>query len=316
MVQVQDMTFVIRAAGERTQAAAASVLASQAAQAGGDASAQIRVVEAKPFVNAVRATFEHGLAGERPWTVAMDADVLLLSDGCERLAHLCTQARPASFTITTLVLCKFFGGFCFRGIHLYPTRLLQEALPLIEASKAAESLRPETCVVQAMMQRGYEMEGPPLPVGVHDYEQSYRHIYLKMLMRGRREMSDDGGKGFNAYLGSVLERSHADADFLVASWGLMDGAADSKRADAPAHYDWDAVYPALDQRMHEHGLRETSMCAPTAVRGLADALVNAHAYSADYRTPKWIRDRFGFAAGPECALETWNVPAQQVPLAA
>lgn len=311
MVQVQDLTFVVRSAGERTRDAALRVLASQITALGGDPSAQITNVEAKPFVNAVRATYEIGLASGRPWVVGMDADVLLLSDGVGRLMRLCDAAAPDAFTLTTLVLCKFFGGFCFRGIHLYPRRLLAEALPLIEESKAAESLRPETAVVQAMVARGYRLEGPPEPVGVHDFEQSFRQIYLKMLLRGRREMSDDGGRGYGAYLAFLQDLAKRDADGLVASWGLADGASDASRADAPAHYPWDAEYPRLDERLRAFRIREKPALQAHAAAEIADAIIAAHPFATDIRTPAWIRERFAFASGTSAVLAAWRIPGSE-----
>ena len=312
---VGDMTFVVRAAGERTAHAAAALLCAQVRAAGGEPKRQVTVVHECPFVNAVRRTFEIGIESGRPWVIGIDADVLLMSDGVQRLGMLCGQAGERTFTITTLVLCKFFGGFCFRGAHAYPTRLLREALPLIDEVRAGESLRPETAVVQAMMARGYEMLGPPLPVGVHDFKQSYRHIYLKMLLRARREMSDDGGRGFAAYEECVRSRARAgDADCVVASWGLQEGRADAIRAggsigSGPAHYDWEGEYPELDGRMLAAGIREKPAWSGREAVRYADQVIAAHDYACDLRTPLWIRDRLGFRDGWERVREGFGCPA-------
>lgn len=315
-VPISDMTFVVRACGERTARAAAALLCAQVRAGGGEPRQQVTVVHAKPFVNAVRKTFEIGMESGRPWVVGMDADVLLMSDGVDRLASLCGNAGPKVFTITTLVLCKFFGGFCFRGIHCYPARLLAEALPLIEQSRAAESLRPETAVVQAMMARGYEMQGPPVPVGVHDFKQSFRHIYLKMLMRGRREMSDDHGKGFAAYEECVKQRARAgDQDCIVASWGLQEGRADAISGRGPAHYDWDGEYPELEGRLAAACVQERAAWSGRDAAAYADRVIAAHAYEADLRTPAWIRDRLGFSRGWDHVRELIGRPAA-VPAAA
>lgn len=297
MVDVRDMTFVVRCAGERTREAAIGLLSEQVAALGGDPRRQVVPVTERPFVNAVRATLTLGITGRRPWTVGMDADVLLLSDGVSRLAATCAQAAEDVYTITSLVRCQFFGGFCFRGIHAYPTRLLPEALPLVEQSKAAESLRPETCVVNAMMARGYKMLGPPVPIGLHDFEQSYRHIYLKMRLRARRELGDEPGKTTTEYFEFVRSRAHEDPDFLVASWGLEDGRADALGGSQAAHYDWDGAYPEFDARLADAGLTEKPAMTADSARGLADRVMLEHEYADDRRTPKWIRDKHGFTQG-------------------
>ncbi|MBY0262361.1 MAG: hypothetical protein K2Q20_08445 [Phycisphaerales bacterium] len=302
MLDVRDMTFVVRCAGERTMDAAIALLREQVAALGGDPRAQVRPVSERPFVNAVRATLELGIASGRPWTIGMDADVLLLSDGVRRLAGLCSAAPDDVYTITTLVYCKYFGGFCFRGIHAYPTRLLGEALPLVESSNAAESLRPETSVVNAMLARGYKMLGPPVPVGAHDFEQSFRHIYLKMRLRARRELGDEPGKTTTDYFEFVRARAAVDPEYLVASWGLEDGRRDAlSSGGSPAHYDWDAKYPELDDRLTRAGMTEKGPLGLHEARGLADRLMASHEYVADRRTPKWIRDKHGFAEGVSVA---------------
>lgn len=312
-VPVRDMTFVVRATGERTARAATRLLCDQVRALGGDPARQVVVVHASPFVQAVRRTIEIGLSADRPWVVGMDADVLLVSDGVQRLGTLCGRAGPKVFTITTLVLCKFFGGFCFRGMHAYPRRLLAEALPLIDQTRAAESLRPETAVVQAMLARGYEMLGPPTPVGVHDFKQSYRHIYLKMLLRARREMSDDGGKGFAAYEECVKMRARlGDADCVVASWGLAEGRADAIRGCGPAHYDWGATYPELDSRLHLAGMTEKSSWSGRDAAAYADQVIADHEYVTDLRTPVWIRDKMGFREGWSRVCAAWGMPETPV----
>jgi hypothetical protein len=314
MTRVTDLTFVVRCAGERTAPAAIDLLRNQVDALGGDADAQVLPVSQRPFVNAVRATFERGLAAHRPWTIGIDADVLLMSDGVTRLAALCDQAGPEVFTITTLVHCRFFGGYCFRGIHAYPTHLLDQARSLIGPSNAAESLRPETAVVNAMMARGYTMSGPPMPVGLHDFEQSFRHIYLKMRLRARRELGDEPGKTTTDYFEFVRARIHEHPDFLVASWGLDDGRADALSGAAPAHYDWDAPYPELDARLAAAGLSEKPPLNPASCRSLAERTMQAHDAAADRRTPKWIRDRHGFAASPATAWNSLSAPILPVTL--
>lgn len=308
---IHDCTIVIRAAGERTEAACVNTVRKQVLALGGDPHRQTIVIRERPFVQAVRRTYEAGIDSGAAWVIAMDADVLLLEDGLKRVIDACATAAPGTFTVTPLVLCRFFHGYCFRGLHLYPGSLLPTALGLIESSGAADNVRPESTVVRAMDALGHRFEATTTPVGIHDHEQFFRHIYLKMRLRGRREFVDDHGKTLHASI--ELMRSLAargDDDARVAVWGLQDGAADaSTSAAAPAHYDWFADYPAFDARLLESGLREKPPLNVDPPASLALERMLGFDYINDQRTPKWIRDRGNFAGGLALVRERFALHA-------
>ncbi len=292
-VPIEDMTIVIRAAGERTLSACEELTRRLVAKDGGNPERQMVVISERPFAVAVRRTFEIGLEARRPWVVGLDADVLLLEDGLARIGAMCACAEGATFSITPRVLCRFFGGFCCKGVHMYPAAMLERGLREMETCGSAGDLRPEGAVARAMMGRGLSCFGPPVVVGVHDFEQSYVHIYLKARLRARREAADGGGKAGSDSMPFVMGRSKHDADFLLAMWGMLDGHADAGRADAPTHYDWNAAYPGLLERMRAHGLAEKRMLEGSA-RGFAERVIGAHDFGADVCTPVWMRKRFGF----------------------
>lgn len=331
-VPIEDMTFILRSAGERTLAPAADLLRALIQSAGGDPSAQLTIVAERPFAAGVRRTFQIGLDAHRPWVIGMDADVLLLSDAIDRLGHLCAAADGAVFSIASLVLCRFHGGLCFRGIHAYPRRHLHHALPLVSDA----DLRPESCVARALEPRGLRAWGPPVPIGIHDHAQFLRHVYVKMRLRARRELADGGDAALDQALAAlrvprrsaagfgvprrsaagssdprVPHRSAAGSsspasttycpDLLIAQWGLLDGAQDARSNSAPAHYDWNNPYPEFTARLQKHNLSELPPMLESA-HGLAEAALAAHDYQSDTRTPAWIRERLGFERGPAHAL--------------
>lgn len=299
-LSASDLTFVVRASGERTAEAAVTELRRQL---GPGLDGAVRVVRERPFARAVRRTMEIGASSDRPWTIGMDADVLLVSDGVARLVELCRQAGPATFTVTGLMLCKLYGGFVFRGIHCYRSELLDRAAGVIGRSTPGgpdPALKPESAVVHAMDAMGFGYEGKPVVLAAHDFEQSYRHIYLKMRMRARREaeaMQGHGGGGGDPRDLAEFCRDHAargDLDFMVAGWGVEDGIADGSRprAERPAMYDWHAAWPEFDSRCAACGLVEKAPWAAGAARGYADRAIAAHDWASDTRTPKWIRDLY------------------------
>ncbi len=301
-VPIEDMLFVIRGAGERTEAACEAWVCQLVADAGGNPLSQVSVVRERPFSNAVRATFERGRDGGRAWVVGIDADVLLLADAIERLQVICACADGGAFAITPLLMCKFYGGICCKGVHVYPQRLMSRAIGMIEDSGSAGDLKPESAVVRAMGAKGFSVQGPPVVVGVHDYEQSYRHIYLKARLRARREANAPEYDSFQFVRALVA----GDADMLVASWGMEDGRADAARVDAPSCYAWDVEYPEFERRMRAHGLAEKSLWGEDAA-GYAERAIGSHDYATDVRTPEWIRERFGFAGERAAVLARLGV---------
>jgi hypothetical protein len=279
---------------------------------GGDAASQVHIVSEKPFAKAVRRTFEIGLDERRPWVIGIDADVLLLSDGLARLGNICATADGSVFTIASLVLCKFYGGFCFMGIHCYPRRLLDKGLSVVR--DGAASLRPESAVAKALESQGLRAFAPPVPIGIHDFEQWHRHIYVKMRLRGRRWAADGGAGSDTAYadhLGFVERRARTDADYLVAFWGLRDGYADAARPGAPSQYDWDGHFPEYNERLLSTRLSEKPAW-PCAALGLAECVMATHDYMGDNRTPRWIRERFGFSSGPAHALQRIGIDVESL----
>ena len=301
-VPIEDMLFVIRGAGERTEAACEAWVRRLVARSRGNPSEQVVMVHERPFSKAVRATFERGRDGGRAWVVGIDADVLLLADAIERLRMVCACADGGAFAITPLLMCKFYGGICCKGVHVYPQRLMSRAIGMIEQCGSEGDLKPESAVVRAMGEKGFRAQGPPVVVGVHDYEQSYRHIYLKARLRARREASAPDADSF----GFVSERAAGDTDMLVASWGMEDGRADAGRTDAPSCYAWDDLYPEFHSRMREHGLMEKLGWNVDAA-GYAERVIGSHDLKHDERTPAWIRERFGFAGEREIALRRLGV---------
>jgi hypothetical protein len=317
-VSVHDMTFVLRAAGERTEGASSQLLRSLVARAGGNPGSQVAVIKERPFSRAVRRTFEIGLDAPRPWVVGLDADVLLLADAITRIGGILASADAGVFTIASLIYCKFYGGFCYKGAHVYPRHLLDRALRWFDSGDAASQLRPETAVVRAMRD-GLDGAGkagvltPPIPLGVHDFEQSFKHIYLKMALRARRAMSDQAAgesSCFDEELAFVEARAAADPDFLVARWGLLDGRDDALDPAAPLHYDWNTEHARFTDRLAAHGLVEKPSLSGSA-SGMAERLMAAHDYAADRRTPQWVRDRYGFSAGTDHSLRLLGLPSSR-----
>lgn len=305
-VRLGDMTFVVRAAGERTETASVALLRGQIAAAGGNPAAQVHVVHERPFSAAVGKTLEVGLQHARPYVVGMDADILLSPRGVHTLAMLAGSMTRETFSTVGLMLCRFFGGFCFRGVHIFQSAHLEQARGLLGRRTPGgpdPALKPETALVEAMKAEGYTFTALPVVLGIHDYEQSFRHIYLKMRLRARREIEIDGGEsGLRAF--STFCRKHAalgEPDFTVALWGLEDGETDSRRAAGrtASELDWFAPWPEFDRRLRTAGLTEKLALPATHAAEVVARAFAAHRWDGDDRTPGWIRQRLSGAAVTE-----------------
>ncbi|MBL4591131.1 MAG: hypothetical protein JKY96_04150, partial [Phycisphaerales bacterium] len=278
---------VVRAANERTERACIETLRS-----GLPCESQCVVIHERPFSNAVRRAFEIGIESARPWLIAVDADLLLLDDVVCRIREVCGKMAPEAFCATPLFLCNTLGGLATRGLHCYRASLLDEALRATPNAK--EPLRPESAIQDAMRQRGYTRECYAKVFGLHEYEQSYRHLYIKSMLRARKE-----GDPF-MLMKRLRDAQEESNDATVALWGFEDALAGE---NLPDEYDWDALYPLFEGRMRDHGLQEKPALDCPSVDKLVRDHLHSHDYRADMMTLPWIREILDFAHGASGALE-------------
>lgn len=172
---------IVRAAGERTEAAARALAA---AQVGEDKVALIREV---PFAAAVRRGFEIGVEAGEPWTLCLDADVLLRPGAIEalrRAGEAALEEEPALFEVEGDVADKLFGQLRQAGQHLYRTALLPKALE--EVRFDAKRSRPEATVKDDMERLGHPSARLDVLTGLHDFEQSYADLFRKVFVHTRK----------------------------------------------------------------------------------------------------------------------------------
>ncbi len=292
----------LRACGERTLDAALAVLREQI-----DAD-RIGLISERPFSAAVVRTFERAAEAftrsKARWIVAMDADVLLKRDALAAMVELCEASPAEAFKINGVVLCRVHGGYCFRGVHAYRADLMPQAAEI--AGGQALSLRPETAVGVEMERRGHGFAVHPRVVGVHDFEQSLRHLYLKMLLRARKSEDRAWLRERLVRMAELPESAGGGDDFLVSLWGFDDALGAAGGADGPAEYDWLAEYPRLDERMRAHGLREKPPMPASLGVGYAESAIAGYRADDDAYTPAWIRKAMGLSGAPE-RLRACNV---------
>ena len=207
-ISAQDLTVVVRSVGERTQNVCWKLIAEQVPEE------NIVIINEQPFTAAIAKTFEVGLEKKKPWTLCIDADVMLREGAIVELLAMTQHLDDKVFEIQGNVLCKFYGGSRQAGNHLYRTSLLAKALQCIPSNNV---LRPETATILQMNSLGFPWIRKEMIVGLHDYEQYYIDIYRKAFIFAHK----------HRYI-SIIEPmwhrlAHSDMDYQVALWGLKAG---------------------------------------------------------------------------------------------
>ena len=205
-----DCFVVVRAAGERTEAACARLAGSQVGEA------NVRTIREVPFSEAVRRGFEIGVEAGRAWTLCLDADVLLRPGA---IAALCAAgdaewaASPDLFEIEGRVADKLLGQLRPAGAHLYRTSLLEEALRTADFN--AKKRRPESHVKRCMRKAGYRTAEIADVLGLHDHEQSYRDLFRKVFTHARKH------ERFMTYAQRYWRRAGASDDDLRFAYVVL-----------------------------------------------------------------------------------------------
>jgi hypothetical protein len=176
--RLDDVTVVVRSAGERTLAVCRRLLEEVFP------ADRVHVIAERPFAAAVRRTCEIGSEAGRSWTLAVDADVLVRADALRDFVTRARRAPERVFELQGRILDKPFGGPRDGGPHLYRSELL--ALALRFTAGEVSSARPEFHLLRCMASRGYPwLQGEDV-LGIHDFEQFHRDLHRKARAHARK----------------------------------------------------------------------------------------------------------------------------------
>ncbi|EGJ51988.1 glycosyltransferase family 4 protein [Desulfocurvibacter africanus] len=229
----ESVTGIIRTAGERTTQACRELLAHILP------SECIHVVQARPFSQAIRKSFELALTEDRKWTFVLDADVLLRTEGLVELVDFAERQQANTFVVQGLVYDKFFGILRPAGIHLYRTKHLARGLTRIPAE--GSTLRPESAMIDAMVRDGYLFWQTDAICGLHDFEQDYASIMKKCFLQARKHAE---------YLPHAMawweHRKAHDKDFMAALAGVQAGSNHQGEVFVDADFLSSCIRHALD----------------------------------------------------------------------
>jgi surface carbohydrate biosynthesis protein len=210
--KVENLTVIIRSVGERTESYSEYLVKQQVPQQ------NIIIVHKSPFSEALRESFKIGIDRGLPWTVCIDADILIKPNSLQELLSIANRQRGDIFEIQGQILDKFFGGPRDGGPHMYRTSLLSKAIDFIP--EEGSGLRPENSTILKMKENGYPHVQIPLVLGLHDFEQNYRDIFRKCYVQAHKH-----SQFIERFINYWRLMADEDKDFQVALWGLASGIA-------------------------------------------------------------------------------------------
>lgn len=201
----EDVTLIVREAGERTVRACTELL-SQIFPG-----QPIEHIAAGSFPETLRASLLKGIASGRPWTLCVDADVLPLPTIRDFIAEA-KQLPPSYCEAQALVADKLLPAQRPAGNHLYRTALLPHALEYLPRGPV---LRPESSMIEAMVAAGFPYHQSDCLVGLHDFEQWPQDLFNKAALHGHK----------HDYLAELIlplwqRWSNQDPDYRIALMGF------------------------------------------------------------------------------------------------
>ena len=220
----ENITVVIRSFNERSIAICLNSIISEIDKC------NIFLIQETPFSKAVQKTFEIGISKNRKWTLAIDADLILLPNAISIMLSRAEAHNGNPYVYQGHILDKFRCGIRQGGPHLYKTEHLKIALELIKQDET--NLRPESAIYNLMKKRNYDVILDKKIFALHDFEQFYNDVYRKAYFHGIKH------KGWKSLLPLWLEKCHLDYDYKIASIGFLDGYfSEKKQYPSPEEFD-------------------------------------------------------------------------------
>ena len=210
-----------------------------------------------PFFQAVIKTFELGEeCSSKKFLLALDADVLLTEDACSLISQeweKYKQKYTSLFRLDYLVRDKFRGRV-YAGCHLYLNEYSRNVVSFLKNKENSPTQkRPESSNVKAFASAfGLKSKDGKAIVGVHDFDQYYKHIYVKYLNRAIRDR-----ESFLKIHEMIAEKKRnypEDFDFTIAL-AALDAVqkGDFKEMNTNAK-----LYPSIGKVLDELGIVEKS----------------------------------------------------------
>ena len=272
------VSVVHRTAGERTACISACLLKRQLT------AKQYTHISESPLSKAALKSIEIHLDNKADYGVNVDGDVLVRPGALATLTDLMQHPDLHSDVAFCRLLCDLHGGYAFVGLRILTRRALQAAYPL--ARKNVPRMRPDVDVISELRRQGYISRLHNCVLGIHDYEQYYGHIYVKMYNRAQKSIS------VYPLLERLRHRAPCDLQAKAGYMGLLHGLK-----DCPAiKPQWVQDFPYLKNVLFEAGVLELDPLPETSFgydveKRLAEYQEDRHSVSWEVSDKKLILKR-------------------------
>jgi hypothetical protein len=256
-----EYSVIIRHSGEQTFSALHNQILKFIPQA------RVATVSSNSFESTLRQSYEQALQLRYPWTLLIDADILLADRFFSFYAPKALKARKASSDILGFafrVWDRFYQAPKFRGIHFYKTTYLEQALNYIPDE--GQTLRPESYVKGKVMEQGLSWVKYGNIVGIHDYFQKPNDIFAKMAIRAHRSSGD-----FDELQNRLSKNSNNQFDFMVACEGLKHGMALDKTDIKNSRIHYDEAFRRW--QLTSNASENEEINVPKSVNGMLQSLI-------------------------------------------
>lgn len=234
---------VIRSVGERTLALQLSHFKTAT------------IVTETPFLEAVKKTFEIG-ARQTSHTLllAVDADVVLYGNSIKQIQEEWNKERETNTKLSRMdfLVRDKFRGRVYAGCHLYANEYSESFLAFLnKRNYDPYEKRPESSA-HASFRKKYGLSSKDckkLIVGLHDFDQYYKHIYAKYYNRAVRDR-----KSYQKIYGMIEEKrknNPDDYDFIIALRAMEDANKELGHMNTDA-----SKYRDITPLLEELGIRE------------------------------------------------------------
>ncbi len=207
----RDVSVIIRRTGERTEDLCYELLCEQVPPE------NVVLINEYPFRRAAQRSFEIGIELGKPWTLCLDADILLRRNAVQTLLNWAQAADSNVLYVQGAIFDKVFGRRrLMAGPYFHRTSLLPKMLEYMPAEGV--SLRPDTDAAMRLATLGHPHLHKDMILALHDFEQYYRDIYRKAFVHAHKHADQ------MPHLEPLWQRlADQDPDYEVALWGLRDG---------------------------------------------------------------------------------------------
>ncbi len=241
-----DILVVVRNIGERSLPLCLASLKKQ--------KQDFVLVNETPFLKAVAKMWEIGSKSTAPFLLGLDADVILYEDAIEKIKEVIDYYMPkmASIGRIDFSVKDKFRGSVRAGCHLYNNKHSKTFFDFFQKLEYNPKVfKPERDNNQIIMDTlGLEKISYRIQeFGLHDYEQFYKHIYIKYYNIAVKS-SPTHVDNVLALLKSDKKKNPKDFDYDFAIEGLIKGRGqDEAVTDA-------RLYPSVDFFLKKLGIEE------------------------------------------------------------